>query len=146
MEDDLMILMNKVTVRQKKYWRWCDMYDILKVYEVDFWWRVVIIYIIYCIAIVVMIICHLRLNVIRRSACKPVIGFTSTEASICSVENPNILVLLLKAAENLGTLASQSYLDGSIIGEFSEHLFYVNLQFFGLANAHSVFSKRIRLA
>jgi hypothetical protein len=93
----------------------------LKVYEVDFWWQIVEIYIICSIAIVEMVIFRSRLKTVSLSAsksvdeseptiassCKPTIGLVSIEASAC-------------CAEDSGALALSSCLGCLVAGRFFE--------------------------
>jgi hypothetical protein len=89
------------------------------------------IHVIYGIALVKMIILLLRLKAIYPSAsksmdkseptmassCRPVVGFTSIEASACR-------------AENSGVLALSSCLDRLIIDRFSEFSRFIKSQFY----------------
>jgi hypothetical protein len=97
----------------------------LKVYEVDFRWRIVEIYIICCVAIVEMILLRLRLDVDRISPFETLSGFTSIEAPVCRAGNSRVLAL-------------SSCLDRLIAGRFFEFSHFIKSQFYSLTSMQNV--------
>jgi hypothetical protein len=83
------------------------------------------IYIIYCVAIVAMILLRLRLDVAHLSVFGPIIGFTSTEASTLYAENSEVL-------------ASSSCLNRLMIGRFSGFLHFIKSQFYNPTSMQNV--------
>jgi hypothetical protein len=69
-----------------------------------------------CITLVAMPILCLRLGTANLSASKSTNSPMFTEASICCAGGPNDFALLLKSAENSGTVVSLFGLDKSIVG------------------------------
>jgi hypothetical protein len=121
-----------------------NMYDILKVLRL---WMIfemannLEIHIIYCMAFVEMIILRLRLKATYLSTsrsmdeseptiCRPVIGFTSIEASAC-------------CSASSDALASPSRLGGLIIGRFSEFSRFIKSQFYSPTSVQNVFITKL---
>jgi hypothetical protein len=86
---NIVIMQKKIVDRLKI----CMVY--YKVYEADFWWQVMKIHIIYCMAFVAMAAFRIRLEVTRVSIRKELRGLASTIVLSNNTENPGVLAVPL---------------------------------------------------